>query len=131
LKYAEETVYDFCDISESVLDALCGIRIGSCAGVDETLSALNRPDFIYSDGAPGGSRAKAAFLNVLLFLRGQLQNERPWKITEEFIADLGDKYIWFVTANSRFLGEFWADGAERSRRPARSARIARNRFGEQ
>jgi hypothetical protein len=123
LKYCENAIYNFCDISDSVFDTLGEISVGSgddgksalaqicaymltCKDTDETLAALSEPNFIYPEGEPGSEMAKAAFQNVILFLRGRLQNEKPWKITEEFIADLGGKYIWFITANSRFLGEF-------------------------
>ena len=43
-----------------------------------------------------------AFQNCLFLLHEHMQAEKPWKITESFIADLGGKYLYFKVANSDF-----------------------------
>ena len=46
-------------------------------------------------------------------LYSRMQNERPWKITEEFIGDLGMSFLMFKTMNSFYLSkmeEVWDAG---------------------
>jgi hypothetical protein len=57
---------------------------------------LKEPD----DEMPTKQRA---FLSCLFLLHEHLQDERPWEISEEFIADLGTRCIFFKVMNSGLI----------------------------
>lgn len=123
LIYAEDEDYWFSDIGEFIADILSGIGTDSddndksavgmvcayiltCVDTEAVLDALSDGGLLYPDSDPGSERVRGALLNILLFLCERLQNEKPWKITEEMIADLGGIFIWFKTANALFLSGF-------------------------
>ncbi len=76
--------------------SLACARLLSCSDAEETVSMLNEPD----DEMPLGQRT---FLSCLFLLHEHLQDERPWIISEEYIADLGTRYIFFKVMNSNLL----------------------------
>jgi len=82
----------------------------TCKDADEVLLAMKESGFIYPNDEPGSDQARTALLNILLYLRERLQSDKPWKITEDFIADLGGKFVWFKTVNSVFLAQFKRTG---------------------
>lgn len=75
----------------------------SCSDAEDILPNIGNPGFIVPDDAPDGIQAMTALKSCLLYFYEHMQTERPWKITEEFICDLGSKYIAFVIANSMYL----------------------------
>ncbi|MDL2264616.1 hypothetical protein LJC31_08195, partial [Synergistaceae bacterium OttesenSCG-928-I11] len=60
--------------------------------------------FIVPDDSQSGARAIGMLQKCLRYLYDQVQSEKPYKISEEFIADLGGLYITFLTMNSQYLG---------------------------
>lgn len=123
LIYAEDEDYWFSDIGEFIADIISEVGTDSdykdkssvgmvcayiltCVDAEDVLNALSEGGLLYHDNDSGSERARTALLNILLFLCERLENEKPWKITEEFIADLGGKFIWFKTANALFLSGF-------------------------
>ena len=76
--------------------SLACARLLSCSDAEETVSILKEPN----DEMPTKQRA---FLSCLLLLHEHLQDERPWEISEEFIADLGTRYVFFKVMNSNLL----------------------------
>ena len=45
-------------------------------------------------------KTERSLRDCLEHLQGNLQKEKPWKISEEFISDLGSKFLMFKTMNS-------------------------------
>lgn len=64
-----------------------------CEDVKIVLSDLKKPDFLFQDNAPPGKEARQAFRDCLALLQGRLENEKPWKITEDFITELGELFF--------------------------------------
>lgn len=67
-------------------------RLLTCSDAEETVSMLKEPD----DEMPAEQRE---FLSCLELLHEHLQAEKPWKISEDFIANLGIRYFSFLAAN--------------------------------
>lgn len=76
--------------------SLACARLLTCSDAEETVSMLKEPD----DEMPLGQRT---FLSCLYLLHEHLQDERPWEISEEFIADLGIRYFFFKAMNSDLI----------------------------
>jgi len=74
----------------------------SCCDVAEILNPPNDIDD-NSNEVPYEKENKLALLNCLRLLHKQLQSTKPWRITEDFIENLGSKYCWFKTTNSMYL----------------------------
>ena len=85
------------------LSYVCAILL-TCTDADKILENLKTPNFIYSDDNPNGKIARVAFSNCLSHLYSQMQKEKPWKINEPFISEIGGKYTWFAAINSIYLG---------------------------
>jgi len=49
-------------------------------------------------------QAEIALRNCLAYLHAHLQTEKPWKINENFISELGNKFLMFKTMNSLHNG---------------------------
>lgn len=70
----------------------------ACRDAGETVSMLNEPD----EEMP---ETQKAFICCLTYLHNHLQGEKPWKINEEFIAGLGNKFLYFKMLNSLSVRE--------------------------
>jgi hypothetical protein len=81
--------------SKYALSFACA-RLLTCTDTEETISMLNEPD----DEMP---IEQQAFLSCLILLYEHLQAEKPWKISEEFIADLGIRYLSFLAENLQLV----------------------------
>ena len=82
------------DNSESKVDfAMMSAYILNCTDIREVLNL----DF------------DMGLVDCLRFLYDHVQSDRPWKITEEFIYELGCKYISFVVLNSVDLEQYEAN----------------------
>jgi hypothetical protein len=117
---ASDESYNYIDIADHVDNLLIKVSIMtdeqsktsfamacayllSCGDADEILN----PDPADENPNPAlyEKENKAALLNCLRFLYLHIQNDKPWKINEEFIEMLGSKYIWFKTTNSIYLSQ--------------------------
>jgi len=76
----------------------------ACSDTARILSRIAEPGFIWKDSAAYGPETRTAFHNCAALLYEHLQNEKPWKITEAFISDLGMKFLWFKSMNSVYFG---------------------------
>jgi len=125
LKYVNKGKYSVTDLSNELMALLNEVHIGDrqrgkqsfamvcsylflCDDVSDFIELLNEPDFLFADsnpnGASYGAQTRAAFQNCLLHLQSNMQKEKPWKINENFIAELGAKFIAFASLNSLYLG---------------------------
>ena len=75
----------------------------ACSDAGKVLSRIGTPDFIWKDGAPYGQESRTSFLACAKLLYEHLQNDKPWKITEEFIGDLGTAFFMFKMMNSFYM----------------------------
>lgn len=76
----------------------------SCDDVESFIELLDEPNFLFDDGKQGGIQSREAFKNCLFKLHSNLKKDKPWKISKDFIEELGIKYIMFVSMNSVYLG---------------------------
>lgn len=72
----------------------------TCRDIDSIIGEIGGSDFVIRAETPDGQKALAALGNCLRYLYDHMRTEKPWKITEEFIADLGSLYSVFVVMNS-------------------------------
>ncbi|MDL2233170.1 hypothetical protein LJC63_06275 [Ruminococcaceae bacterium OttesenSCG-928-L11] len=112
--------HGFADIADNVIGLLCEIVIGNpgskyifammsayiltCADARDILPEINTEGFIIPDNSQDGMAAVTALQSCLLHLHEHMQTQNPWKITEDFIASLGEKYLIFLMMNSIYLG---------------------------
>jgi hypothetical protein len=80
--------------------AMVSASILSCVDAENARSRSRMLRLLFPDSAPFAKEVRQAFLDCLLLLQSQLKHEKPWEITEEFIAELGEKYVDLKTANS-------------------------------
>jgi len=117
--------HDYIDVRDYVNRLLCDVNIATnelsnasfamacayiltCSDFDDILNPLNEPDGSPDAAMPYENENKAALLDCLRYLFGQLQREKPWKINEEFIEMFGLKYLTFKTINSLYLARIKA-----------------------
>jgi hypothetical protein len=111
--------YDFPEVMDYINKLLCEVSVATnelskgsfsmacaylltCGDAEELLNP--DPADENPDPAPYEKENKAALLNCLRYLHEQLQTDKPWKISEEFIEMLGGKFNGFKTMNSMYLG---------------------------
>jgi hypothetical protein len=116
LKMVETKPYNFADVKEYIDELFSEVSIDTdelsktsfamacaylltCDDVDELDFSFN-PNNIETEIIPYEKENKTALLDCLLYLYTQSQKEKPYKITEEFIAILGSKFIMFKMYNS-------------------------------
>jgi len=85
--------------------AMMSAYILSCADAREAIEKISK----ISDGSPNGEAATLALQDCLVFLYSHVQGKRPCTITEEFIQELGCKYLMFLIRNSVYLGAAWQE----------------------
>jgi hypothetical protein len=117
----ERETYGFSDVCRYIFDLLGEVSGASnqtskrsfsmacaclltCKDAEEVLSKLNEPNYIMSDSEPRGRETQTTFRSCLELLYGRLQNEKPWKISEDFIEELGSKFLMFKVMNSSYIG---------------------------
>ena len=76
----------------------------SCADADRLIMRLSEPGYIFDDSEPFGAQTREAFTNCLPKLHKNLKKDKPWKINQNFIEELGAKYLMFISMNSIYLG---------------------------
>ena len=88
---------------------LCAYII-SCADIDNVLENFANPGFIVPDDEPDGIASMTALQSCLIYLHEHIQSEKPYKITEEFIAELGKRYVDLLLKNSILKQPEWHIG---------------------
>lgn len=68
-------------------------RLLTCTDAEEQVAYLKEGN---EDDLP----ELKAFQNCLFYLHDKIQEVKPWKITENFIAELGKRYLYFKITNS-------------------------------
>ena len=76
----------------------------SCNYTSDFIERLDTPNFLFDDNKQGGTLARKTFKDCLLKLQNNLKNDKPYKISRDFIEELGAKYTMFIGANSVYLG---------------------------
>jgi len=79
----------------------------SCTDAEKTIRDLfnpETPDFLIPNDVPFSAEVKQALYNCLIHLWKQVKCEKPWKISETFIYDVGSKFNFLRIRNSQFLG---------------------------
>jgi len=121
LRYVNKGKYSVADLTSDLLGLLNEVSISDvswgkrsfamvcsylflCHDVSDFIELLEESDFLFADSNPNGAQTRAALQRCLLHLRENMQSEKPWKICENFIAELGMKYIMFASMNSFYLG---------------------------
>ena len=82
-------------VGEKYAMAFACARLLTCKDAEEQVSYLreNNEDDLTE---------QKAFQSCLFYLHEHMQTEKPWKITEVFIAGLGERYLYFKVTNSNF-----------------------------
>jgi len=70
-------------------------RFLTCKNAEEQVAYLKKDN---EDDLP----KLKAFQRCLFYLHEHMRTEKPWKITEDFIAGLGERFLFFKVANSDF-----------------------------
>ena len=123
---ASDDIYDFSEVRPYAYDLLCDVSLATdelskgsfsyacayvlnCTDVEDVLnSSTDLPDdepkkMSYED------KNTEMLLDCLRYLYDKLQTDKPWKITEDFIATLGGKFLMFKLTNSICLGHINAN----------------------
>ena len=69
------------------------------------LNRLTEPDIIISGESTTAQNLRSVFNDCVQLLYRQIQKEKPYKITEDFIVELGDSYNSFETVNTLYRCE--------------------------
>jgi len=93
------------DLSKDALAQIMASLL-TCADAKNEKSLSRLLQFLFPDGEPFAQEARQAFIGCFRLLQSRLEHEKPWKITEEFIAELGAKFVDFKGMNSFFCGVF-------------------------
>jgi len=72
---------------------------------ESVINRLTEPGIIFSGDSIRANNTRRLFNDCVQLLRRQLQAEKPWKITEGFIAELGDSYHSFESCHTFFQHE--------------------------
>lgn len=82
--------------------SMAAAYILSSADVDEILDENAAPDI--AEDVSRQDSATSRLVSCLRYLQEHIQSEQPCKITEEFIYELGYKYLLFAMSNSLLFG---------------------------
>lgn len=121
LKYVNKDKYSVNDLTNDLLGLLSEVNtfdlhrskrsfamvcsyLFICDDIDVFIELLDEPDILFDDSKQGGSMTREAFKNCLLKLHSNMQKGKPWKITKDFIEELGTRSIMFAIMNSVYLG---------------------------
>ena len=112
LKKTEDSAYSFTDIAGYAYALLREVSFSSDSSTAQTSFAMacaclltcddgdllsNLVELKDIDSKKNGT--ELALRSCLEHLNGNLQHEKPWKINEEFISELGEKFVWFKVMN--------------------------------
>lgn len=121
LRYVNKNKYSVENLTNDLFDLLDEVNISDihgskrafamvcsylffCNDVDEFIELLGEHNFLFDDKKQGGTLSRESFRNCLLKLRDNLQKDKPWKISKDFIEELGIKYTMFAAVNTVYLG---------------------------
>ena len=91
--------------SKGIFAQACAYLL-ACSDIEKVLSDIkNVPDYLITDSEPYSKETKASLLSCLDFLKEQLKQEYPWKISEDFIESFGSKFNTFRMMNSLYMGD--------------------------
>ena len=121
LKMVEQRTYKFTDVINGVANSLLDVRpdtifndktalavacayMLTCEDAEATLENFDAQGFLFDDGIQYAVNARMALRNCVEYLHRKIQTEKPWRITESYIAELGESFIAFKTLNCLYLG---------------------------
>jgi hypothetical protein len=93
------------DLSKGALAQIMAALL-TCTDAKSKQSQTKLLQFLFPDGEPMAQETRQAFIGCFRLLQSRLDREEPWKITEDFIAELGAKFVEFKGMNSFFCGVF-------------------------
>jgi hypothetical protein len=64
----------------------------NCSDIDRVIEKLSEPAFIWNDSAINGANVRGTFLACTRHIHNHFEAEKPWKINEEYICELGEKF---------------------------------------
>lgn len=88
--------------SKGSFSMLCSYWL-TCEDFSDTFTALGEGVFMPKN-QPHGAETQKALYACIDYLHKQLQKEQPWKISEEFIYQVGYKFSMLRMMNSMLLG---------------------------
>ena len=91
------------DNDKAALAMICATLL-SCVDANNARARSRMLNTFFPKTRPFAQEVRQAFSECLRLLRSRLEREQPWKITEEFIAELGSKFVFFKMMNSIFSG---------------------------
>jgi len=97
-----EIVQDNMIKSKGVFSFACSYLF-NCTDIDRVMKKLYERGFIWDDSAPYGSQTREAFIGCAEHIQAQLQTDKPWKISKDFIFCLGMEFLHFRKMNSQYL----------------------------
>lgn len=77
----------------------------NCTDLEETLNSIDKPDTFVSNEEIYQVEVRRTLSKCMYYIYDQMQTEMPWKISESFIYELGDKFNAFRTMNSLYLSQ--------------------------
>jgi hypothetical protein len=76
----------------------------NCNDLEKSLGKLNEPDTFFLSDKQYGTETQNALRVCMNYIYKQMQKEKPWKIDEDFIYELGTKFSFFRNYNTLYLG---------------------------
>ena len=113
--------YKFIDVMDYVFDLLGDVTLKTneqirktsfamacshlltCNDFRELLDNLENSDCIYHDADNHGNQNRMLFKRCLEMLHENVSKDEPWRITEDFIASLGQKFLMYMIMNTQYL----------------------------
>jgi len=93
------------DNDKAALAMICATLL-SCVDANNARARSRMLNTFFPKTRPFAQEVRQAFSECLRLLQSHLEREQPWKITEEFIAELGTKFVLFKMMNSVYCGTF-------------------------
>jgi len=81
------------------------LRLLTVFDMESVINRIIEPDVILSGNSSYAQNARRLFNECVQLLYKQIQTEKPWKVNEDFIAELGENYLSFETVNTLYRCE--------------------------
>ena len=88
--------------SKGAFSMICAYWL-TCTDLDESLDALEKPGMFMPIEEPHGVETQEALFNCIDYLYKHMQNDKPWKISEDFIYGLGFRFSIFRLKTANIL----------------------------
>jgi hypothetical protein len=98
-----ETTFTDMESSKGAFSMACACWL-NCSDIEKSLAALKKPGTFIPENEPYGTETQNALFRCMDCLYEQMQNGKPWKISEGFIYELGFRFMMFRAVNSLFFG---------------------------